>query len=62
MKEETLSSVASSKMKYHGPPLAKRELFSAVTERGFRRSSVTGSTLKSDIKLGQEDKLTEMLI
>lgn len=49
-------------MKYHGPPLAERGLFCAMTQRGFRRSSVIGSTSKSDIKSGQEDKLTEMLI
>lgn len=33
-----------------------------MTQRGFRRSSVIGDALKSDIKSGQEDKLTEMLI
>lgn len=49
-------------MKYHGPPLAERGLFCAMTQRGFRRSSVIGGTSKSDSKLGQEDKLTEMLI
>lgn len=33
-----------------------------MTQSGFRGSSVIGGASKSDIKLGQEDKVTEMLI